>query len=867
MKHFAKRLGLASPSLLALTLAMPAMAQTETAPADNSGEADVDIVVTGVRGTPRTVQDSPVPIDHFNQEDIEKISSTDTVAVMQTLVPSLNVTRQPNSSTGTFVRPITLRGLPEDKTLLLMNSKRRHKSASVAISGTGAQGADSAVIPSLALKSVEVLRDGAAAQYGSDAIAGVINFMLKDDNHGGSLTAQAGQYYEGDGDSLMVAGNVGMKLTENGFVNVTAQYSRDDYTTRANQYTSTTFDARAYAAANPAYAALVDLDTPLQKWGQPKTEAFRAVVNSGIDISDTAQVYAFGNFSRSKGSAYANYRYPANNQPVNGVPVRLQDGSVFSFTDIFPAGFSPVFSGVVTDWSAVAGIKGTTASDALSYDISARYGWDKLAYEIVDTVNASLGPNSPRSFKPSTYIDSELALNADLSYSIPVAAFETPLVVSFGGEYRNEEYTIRPGELDSYRGGPFAATDPFDFCNEATRTLNPGAPTNKGINCANYQAGTADGFAGIDPAYNVLPVGSNGVNGVPPSAAGTWGVKSVSAYLELSTDPIKGLFVDLAGRFEHFSNFGNTVNGKAAFRYEFTPGIAMRGSIGTGFHAPSPGLINTTSVSIRTVNGVFTQAGLFPATNPVSQFLGAKELEPEKSTNYTLGLTLAPMPGLSLSLDGYIIKIRDAFYSTRNVAVTDALKAQMIAAGVVGADSIASVNFFQNAFDSDTRGFDAILTYDHRWGGGMKTNFAASFNANWYKIESLKIPSLFTVYQDYNFRNAAPRWRGTLSAVHSMGAVSLMARANLFGPYTAMATAPSETVANPTQSFKTQAQIDLEASYTFDESFTISVGARNILDHYPAPDLLQPTAGRIYRTDSVVDWQGGFYYARLNFKF
>jgi iron complex outermembrane receptor protein len=460
-----------------------------------------------------------------------------------------------------------------------------------------------------------------------------------------------------------------------------------------------------------------------------------------------------------------------------------------------------------------------------------------------------------------------MSVNADFSYSVPIAAFETPLIISFGGEYRNEEYTIRPGEIDSYRGGPFAAADPFNFCNKTSHTLNPSAPTNQGINCGNYLAGMADGIAGIDPVYNVLPVGSNGVNGVPPSAAGTWGVKSSSLYAEVSTDPIKGLFIDFAGRFEHFSNFGNTVNGKAAFRYEFAPGIAVRGSIGTGFHAPSPGLINTTSVSIRTVNGVFTQAGLFPATNPVSQFLGAKELKPEKSTNYTLGLTMAPAPGLNFSLDGYIIKIRDAFYSTRNVAVTDALKAQMIAAGVVGADSIASVNFFQNAFDSDTRGFDAIVTYDHRWGAGVKTNFAASFNANWYKIDRLKIPSLFTIYQDFNLRNAAPRWRGTLSAYHTMGAVSLMARSNLFGPYTAMATAPSETVANATQSFKAQAQIDLEASYAFDESFTLSVGARNILDHYPAPDRLQATAGRIYRTDSVVDWQGGYYYARLNFKF
>ncbi|MBC2667148.1 TonB-dependent receptor [Novosphingobium flavum] len=865
MTRFARIICLATPSLLALSAAAPALAQAG-APAAEATEETADIVVTGVRGASRTVQDSPVPIDHFGQGEIEKISNTDTVNVIQTLVPSLTVSRQPNSSTGTFIRPITLRGLPEDKTLLLMNSKRRHKSASVAISGNGAQGPDSAVIPSLALKSVEVLRDGAAAQYGSDAIAGVINFILKDADHGGSITAQAGQYYRGDGDSVMLAANMGMKLTDRGFLNVTAQYSKDDFTTRANQYTSTTFDAASYAAANPAYAALIDLNTPLQKWGQPKSQAFRAVINSGIDVGDSAQVYAFGNFSSSKGSAYANYRYPANAQPVNGIPVRLADGTQWSFTEVFPAGFSPVFSGLVTDWSAVAGIK-STGSSAFTYDISARYGWDKLAYEIENTVNASLGASSPRSFKPSTYVEGELSLNADMSYTVPAGIFASPLVISFGGEYRDERYTIRPGDIDSYRGGIYANADPYGFCNATTHTLNAGAPTNKGINCANYLSTTADGFAGIDPVYNVLPVGSNGVTGVPPSASGTWGVKSESAYLEASTDVVKGLFVDLAGRFEHFSNFGNAVNGKAAFRYEFVPGFAMRGSIGTGFHAPSPGVMNMTSVSIRTVNGVFTQAGLFPATNAVSRYLGAKDLKPEKSTNYTLGIAATPLPGVSFSIDGYIIKIRDALYSTRAITVTDAIKAQMVAAGVVGADSIASVNFFQNAFDSDTRGFDAIVTYDHRWNNGMKTNLSGSFNANWYKIEKLKIPSLFSVYQDFNFRNALPRWRATVSALHTVGPFSAMIRGNIYGPYTAMATAPSETAANPTQHFNVQGTVDIEGSYTFDEALTVSVGVRNLFNHYPAADLLQPTAGRIYRTDSVVDWQGGFYYARLGYKF
>jgi iron complex outermembrane receptor protein len=861
----------------ALAFAAPAFAQTTTPPAASASEPDVQadtaaeddsaIVVTGVRGATRTVQDSPVPIDHIGAEEIERVSNTDTLNVLQTLVPSLNVSRQPNSNTGTFIRPTTLRGLPEDKTLLLMNSKRRHKSASIASAGTGAQGPDAAVIPSLALKSVEVLRDGAAAQYGSDAIAGVINFILKDANHGMELTAQAGQSYKNDGDSLLLAGNIGLPLTDRGFINVTAQYTKDARTIRAKQYTSTTFDAIAYAAANPSYAALVDLNSPLQRWGQPKSEAIRFVINTGIDVSENSQLYAFGNYSHSNATADANYRYPANAQPVNGVPVRLASGAVFSFTDLFPAGFTPTFSGEITDWSAVGGYKGTIGTDnKFSYDFSARYGWDKQVYTVDNTVNASLGPDSPRNFTPATYVEDELSLNADFSYSMPLDFLASPVVLSAGLEYRDEGFQIRTGDIDSYRAGIYSNANPYNFCNTTTHTLNASAPTNQGINCGNYLAGTADGFAGIDPVYNVLSVGSNGVNGIPPSAAGAFDVQSKSIYGEVSTDLFRGFFVDLAGRFEHFSSFGDTWNWKAAARYEFAPGYAVRGSIGTGFHAPSPGLLNLTSVSIRTVEGVFTQAGLFPATNPVAQFLGATPLQPEKSTNYAAGITASPLPGVNLSLDGYIIKIKDAFYSTANITVTPAIKAQMIASGVVGADSIASVNFFQNAFDSDTRGFDVIATYNHRWDAEQRTDIMAGVNANWYDIDKLKIPNLFTTYQVYNFRNQLPRWRGNLTGVHSVGPVSAMARVNLFGPYTVMATAPSNTANNPTQKFSTQAMVDMELSYTFDKMFTIAVGARNIFDHYPAEDRLQPTAGRIYRADSVVDWQGGFYYARINFK-
>lgn len=857
-------------SLVALVVTIPAHAQTggaqTSAPQTSGAEAEESaIVVTGVRGQPRTVQDSPVPIDHFSSEDIEKVSHTDTLNVLQTVVPSFNVTRQPNSNTGTFVRPISLRGLPEDKTLLLMNGKRRHKAASIGSSGTGAQGSDAAVIPSLALKSLEVLRDGAAAQYGSDAIAGVINFQLKDANEGMTLVAQTGQYYKNDGDSILLMGNVGLPLTDHGFVNITAEYSKDEGTTRANQFSSTAFDATSYAAANPGYASLIDLDKPLQRWGQPISHAFRAVVNSGIDVGDNGQIYAFGNFSKSKATVDANYRFPANGQAVNGVPVRLADGSIFSFTELFPAGFTPTFSGDVTDWSAVAGYKNTidlAGDSSFSYDLSGRYGWNKQVYTINNTVNASIGPDSPRDFTPSQYIEQELSLNGDFAYTVPVAAFDKPLVISAGVEYRKESFTIRPGDLESYRAGPYSSADPYNFCND-NRTPTTAGLAVSGLNCGNYLSGTGDGFAGIDPVYNVLPVGSNGINGIPPSAAGKWSDRAVSVYGEVSTDPLPGWFVDFAGRYENFRSFGSQWNGKFATRYEFIKGYAVRGSIGTGFHAPSPGLRNLTSVSIRTVEGVYTQAGLFPADNPISRFLGATDLKPEKSTNYSLGFTANPLPGLDFTVDGYLIKIRDAIYATTPRNVDAALKAALIANNVPGADSIASVAYFQNAFDSTTKGFDVIASYTHRWQNRMKSNLTAAFNANWYEIDSINIAqAALANYTIYNFENDVPRWRGSVTANHEVGAFKAMVRANIFGPYTVMSTATPFG----TQKFNPEAQIDMELSYTLDDKYTLSVGARNIFDNYPDPDRLQATAGRIYRAQSVVDWQGGYYYARLSFK-
>ncbi len=857
--------------VLAIALDGAAYAQT-AAPAqgaDSNNDAQSGIIVTGTRGQPRTVQTSPVPVDVIGEKELSSISYTDTLDMLKTAIPSLNDSRQPNSTTGTFIRPMTLRGLPEDKTLLLVNSKRRHKTASIGISGTGAQGEDSAVIPSLALKSVEVLRDGAAAQYGSDAIAGVINFLLKDADHGATFTAQTGQYYKGDGTSVQLAGNIGMKLTDHGFINFTAEYSYDDRTTRAKQYTSSTFDAISYAAAHPDYAALVDLSKPLQRWGQPLAYAVRTFVNSGLDVTDDTKLYAFGNYSHSIATADANYRYPGNGQAVEDVAVRLADGTAFKFNQLYPAGFKPLFTGRVTDWSATGGYKGKLdlGGNEFTFDVSGRYGWNKIVYTMVNSLNPSLGPDSPTTFTPNQYVNKEVAGNADFTYSVPVGIFASPLALSGGLEIRHETYTIRPGDPASYANGVYSTANPYGFCNTTTHTLNPGAPTNKGINCANYLADASDGFAGIDPVYNTLSAGSQGFTGTAPNFAGSFSDTSKSAYLEGSADIVRGWFLDLAGRFEHYDSFGSAVNGKAATRYEITKKLAVRGSIGTGFHAPSPALLNQSYTSIRTVNGVFTLAGLVPASNPVATFLGSKPLRPERSLNFSAGVTASPLPGVNLSVDGYLIKIRNQIYSTSNITVTPAIQAQLVAAGIVGGASIASVNFFQNAFDSTTKGLDVVATYHHRWNDSRVTSdFMLSGNVNGYHIDKLKIANLFNQVSINNFEKLNPNWRMVASATHNIGKFSVMNRVNVYGPYTAQLDSP--TLGNPIQHFHPVAMFDMEVTYHLNPRITLAAGGRNIFDKYPAPDKIGAvTGGAIYRTDSVVDWQGGFYYGRVGVTF
>ena len=838
-----------------------------------------EVVVTGTRGKPRSVMDSAVPVDVIGSDELETVSYSDTHDILQTLVPSYNVGRQPISDGATFIRPGTLRGLPSDKTLVLVNSKRRHRAALVSIGGSGTQGPDVATIPSAALKSIEVLRDGAAAQYGSDAIAGVLNFILKDNREGVSFSVDTGEFFEGDGFATTLQGNVGLPLGQEGFLSISAEYSDSEFTQRAEQYCESWFCLdRNSPRFNPDASYVAFLDDPnfiagvpdaslegdvVQPWGQPNTEAIRMFYNAGYPISETLELYSFGNYSDSKGDGGFFYRYPGNGTVED---LRLEDGSVYSPLSIFPGGFTPRFEGEIEDYSATFGIRGTI-SDVTGFDISARYGYNEIAYTLMNTINPSLGPDTPTSFRPGDLSNEELQIQADFTHEVDVGWF-SPLLFAAGVSYMEETYEVVEGEVASYIPGPFAQQDPFGFCTDEADVLSRTATA---AGAAVIGAGSTLNCADAsDPVYRVVGVGSNGFPGYSPDFSDEYERDSYGVYFDLSADLTEKLFLQGAVRYEDYSDFGNETVWKLAGRYSVTPNFAVRSSVGTGFRAPTPGQQGTTNVSTRLPNGFPVATGLFPASSAVAQALGASELKAETSDNYTLGFT-ANIGDLGLTVDFYQIDIADRVYAISVLDVsTDPTSGSaftnfesLVNAGVVGAESIGGVFYFTNAFDSKTQGVDVVATYPLQWSDTSSTDITLSLNYNKSELDS--DASAFLNGEDQaDFEERDPRWRSVLTAVHRIGDFSLFGRVRYFGDSEDADSSPAGSV----QDFDAVTFVDLEAAYQLNDNWRVAVGGRNIFDEFPdttdrAVNGNDYCCGRTFASTSVVDWQGGYYYLRV----
>ena len=826
---------LATASLLTIALAAPALAQTATegpagsqgAEASTSAAKGQEIIVTGTRRNDLTAADSPTPIDIISSAELLNQGTSDVNDILRQEVPSLNVQRFTSNDGSVFTRPYSLRGLPPDQTLVLVNGKRRHRGATVQLSNIpyirGSQGPDLATIPSIAIGQLEVLRDGASANYGSDAIAGVLNFRLRTERDGATIIARYGQFYEGDGKDYLLQGNVGLPFTDQGFVNISAEYNRSGITSRQNQ--------------RPDAQALIDqgvqgVPVPAQRTGNPKAEAARFFVNAGVDLSDDMSFYSFGNYSWTAGTTAFFYRNPVTNPLFASVPLtQTPGGPRFTFRTLFPGGFSPDFSATIRDASLIGGLRGNLVGD-LAYDLSSSYGRNNVRYRITNTVNPSLGPNSPTEFRAGELEQRELNFNLDLTYPLELGLAK-PLNLAGGLEYRRETWEVTPGQLESYQVGPFASV------------LDPDTP---------------------NPADRVgLPAGSSGFPGLGPLQAGTFSRNNWAAYAALEGDLTGWLSGGVAGRYEDFSDFGSTFTWKVNGRVEFSDAIAVRGSVNTGFRAPTPGQSNVSSTfaNINPLTGEPFITGIVSPSNPVALLFGARPLRPEKSFNIAAGVVFTPLRRLTLTIDYFNIKVENRIGLSGGFTLTQAQKNQLIAAGIPGGGDFQTIQFFGNAFDSRTQGFDAVLTYHFGLFDGDAT-FGA--NVNYTKNRVIRAGPLITGDRErlLELENFVPDWKGNLSFNYQGERLGFSTTASYYGKWTDY----GPNLAND-QTGGAEILVDAELSYKLTDAFTLAVGGSNIFDNYPDREVrpAQLINGFKYLRFSPIGFNGGFWYVRGTAKF
>ena len=789
---------------LAMAISVPAHAQTPAPANPAAGEAaEVEtVVVTGTRRTDRTAFESTAPIDVVTQDVLSSTVSDEIMDKLAAATPSFNVQRLPAADGQAFVRPATLRGLSPDQTLVLVNGKRRHRSA--VLGGRGQQGVDLASLGTSGIDRIEVLRDGASAQYGSDAIAGVINIILSQKT-GFSGYAQTGQYYEGDGRKVEVGARYGLAVGNGGSIVASLDYTDAQATSRTRQRP----DAITFQAANPTIA----VPNPVQRWGQPDRTVWRGTLNAVLPVTDTVEAYAFATYSDMTGTTDFNWRNPATDTSYRTSP--LFPG--WSLNTLYPAGFSPVFGQDETNGSFNAGLRG----DALgfSWDLSAGYGRDDVDYFLSNSINASFGPTSPTSFDAGSLVQEEKTLNFDVSRPIAWSFLAQPANLAMGLEARQETYEIKAGDRYSWDVGPGAAAG--------------------------------------------LPSGSNGFPGYAPSQAGSWDQTSYAGYVDLDL-PITDKFdADIAIRHEDFSEFGATTDGKIAVRYEITPNFALRGAVSTGFRAPTPGQINNTRTSqgLNTTTLLLFTSGRLSPVNPIAVALGGKPLEPEESKNLSVGAVFR-QGGFTGSIDYYRIDVDNRFAVSPNFTVTPTLRAQLIAAGVPGADSLTTVSYFTNSFDTRTQGVDVVGSWKGDvWGG--RAGLTAAWNWNDSKVTRSKLTEVSNLAR-INIEDGLPENATNLTFDYAKDRYSGMVRVRYSGDWT---DAQANGAADLIQTFGGKVLVDLSLSAQLNDRFKLTVGAENLFDTYPDEATFQASRGLIYSRNAPYDTDGGLYYARLSATF
>ena len=814
-------------------------ASAQTAAAAAAAQGSDDVIVTGTRTTGMTAAESAAPIKVLGEEMLSSVGQPNLNQVLTQLVPSFNA-QAFGGDTANLTLSARLRGLSPNHALVLVNGKRRHGTSNLAVLGGPYQGAATAdldLISPSSIKRIEVLEDGAAAQYGSDAIAGVINIILKDNAEGGDGYVTAGRNYQTGGDTLAGALHLATKVGENGFINVTAFHRFHDFSQVGGMDRRVTtpdgvLRTDLSATQKALYPGMPGFPYVNKINGDAQSHLTNLQYNAGYDYG-AFQIYSFGTYSRRVASAYENVRVPTRvSRTVGGVTTYFDpDG------DNPVNGFSPREKIIEDDMAFTGGIRG--GDGPFHYDLSTTFGQDKTAIYTVDSANASLYADT--GFTPTAFYDgffkaTEFTANADFTYGLN-AGLSEPVNIAFGGEYRRNVYQIGAGDAGSY-----------------------------------YKEG-AQSYPGFRP-----------------SDAGAHSRTGASVYLDVAAMLTPAWKMDGAVRYEHYSDFGSKVIFKGTTRYDFSDAFALRGTVSTGFRAPTlaESYYSATNVS---PTAAFVQ---LPANSAAAKLLGFPNLKPEKSTNFSIGTVIRPAPKLTITIDAYQVSIKDRILGSGSLygsggATNFPVVTQAIILNGNQLDPTVSqtgINIFTNGADTRTRGVDVVLSYPTDLGDYGKINWTIAGNYNETKLtrtgtasSTLSNISLFDLAAKSNVTTASPKVKIVTSAAYSTGPFSATLRGTIYGPSSQMSSPDGGTYYE--QKIGTAFIGDIDLNYDIAQGLTVTLGANNVFNKRPPTIQILPltgsatvptmaNGGNTYDaplTFSPYGINGGYYYAKLAVKF
>jgi iron complex outermembrane receptor protein len=795
-------------------------AQTATAPAaDPAAAPDTgdDIIVTGTRAVGRSRLDSASPVDVLSSAAIQRQGTTELGAALSAIAPSIDFPR-PSAVDGTdAIRPATLRGLSPDQTLVLVNGVRGHTAALLNVGGSvgrGSAAVDLNTIPTVALDRIEVLRDGASAQYGSDAIAGVVNLRLREARSGGGMTVNYG-FYNTDIDTargsrstngehaLTVSGWQGIGFGEDGFLTVSGEYLDRQATNRAD------FDTRALVKIPGTPGRVTGL------FGDPKVEQYSIFANAGTTLTGTWKLYGWLGYQDRDTRSAAFPRLPLQSDPV--AVARLELAGLSN-------GFLPLINTKSRDINSAIGIKGVVAD--WNVDLNASYGRNKIGFRTLDSANYAYGRTTQRDFSDGALIYDQYIVGLDVDRKFDVLQ---GVNVAFGLEGRREGFKIQSGELASY-GYPAAGT-----VTGALPTAPPGA----------------QGFGGFSPDNAIERSRRNG-----------------SVYLDVEAQVTDKLLLGLAGRGEDYSDFGSTGTGKVSARYDFARWFALRGTASTGFRAPALQQQYFTSVATVIQNGNPVQTGTYPSVSPIAARLGGLPLEPEKSTNFSVG-TVIRFGGFDLTVDAYRIRIRNQIGLSENITTSStqsaAVNAQIL--NLLAGSGATAARFFVNGIASTTKGIDAVAHYRLPTDAAGTFDLTIAGNVNDVNVTRVPTststlnpaPTLFARNRIESLENGTPGEKVTGSIDWSLDQLGALARVTYYGDVTQ----PGTTAAGDVHSGK-HLITDLELRYQAKKGAQIGLGVSNLFDVYPDATSIanNPTGVIGYPYYSPFGFNGRYVYAR-----